>query len=247
MKINRIAYMVMRRFYYIPSMMHDIVSAENSKKYTFEERYNKVRNVIKNVNKFGHVKIRCTGTENIPKENGYILFPNHQGLFDFLLIVETHDNPVSVVMRSNLENVILLKQVRKALDGKLIDRDDVRQAIGIINEMKDEVSKGKNFVIFPEGTRSKDGNNPGPFKGGTFKSAMKAKAPIVPVALVDSWKVFDLWSLRKIETKVVYLKPMYYEEYKELNSKTICQIVYNRICKAVQYMENGNEKEALLQ
>lgn len=31
MKINRIAYMVMRRFYYIPSMMHDIVSAENSK------------------------------------------------------------------------------------------------------------------------------------------------------------------------------------------------------------------------
>ena len=142
--------MVMRRFYYIPSMMHDIVSAENSKKYTFEERYNKVRNVIKNVNKFGTCKIRCTGTENIPKENGYILFPNHQGLFDFLLIVETHDNPVSVVMRSNLENVILLKQVRKALDGKLIDRDDVRQAIGIINEMKDEVSKGKNFVIFPE-------------------------------------------------------------------------------------------------
>ena len=69
MKINRIAYMVMRRFYYIPSMMHDIVSAENSKKYTFEERYNKVRNVIKNVNKFGHVKIRCTGTENIHKEN----------------------------------------------------------------------------------------------------------------------------------------------------------------------------------
>lgn len=78
----------------------------------------------------------------------------------------------------------MLKQVRKALDGKLIDRDDVRQAIGIINEMKDEVSKGKNFVIFPEGTRSKDGNNPGPFKGGTFKSAMKAKAPIVPVALI---------------------------------------------------------------
>ena len=38
-----------------------------------------------------------------------------------------------------------------------------------------------------------------------------------------------------------------YEEYKELNSKAICQIVYNRICKAVQYMENGNEKEALLQ
>ncbi|CDA28090.1 MULTISPECIES: lysophospholipid acyltransferase family protein [Eubacterium] len=237
MKINRIAYMVMRRFYYIPSMMHDIVSAENSKKYTFEERYNKVRNVIKNVNKFGHVKIRCTGTENIPKENGYILFPNHQGLFDFLLIVETHDNPVSVVMRSNLENVILLKQVRKALDGKLIDRDDVRQAIGIINEMKDEVSKGKNFVIFPEGTRSKDGNNPGPFKGGTFKSAMKAKAPIVPVALIDSFKPFDTPGTSEVCVQIHYLKPIKYEEYKDMNTTQVADMVRTRIIEKIKKEE----------
>ena len=207
MKINRIAYMVMRRFYYIPSMMHDIVSAENSKKYTFEERYNKVRNVIKNVNKFGHVKIRCTGTENIPKENGYILFPNHQGLFDFLLIVET------------------------------IDRDDVRQAIGIINEMKDEVSKGKNFVIFPEGTRSKDGNNPGPFKGGTFKSAMKAKAPIVPVALIDSFKPFDTPGTSEVCVQIHYLKPIKYEEYKDMNTTQVADMVRTRIIEKIKKEE----------
>ncbi|HBI63381.1 MAG TPA: 1-acyl-sn-glycerol-3-phosphate acyltransferase, partial [Lachnospiraceae bacterium] len=52
-----------------------------------------------------------------------------------------------------------------------------------------------------------------------FKSAMRAKAPIVPVALIDSWKVFDLWSLRRVETKVIYLKPLYYEDYREMSSK----------------------------
>lgn len=52
---------------------------------------------------------------------------------------------------------------------------------------------------------------------GAFKSAMKAKAPIVPVAIVDSWKVFDLWSLRKVKTEVFYLKPMLYDEYKDKN------------------------------
>lgn len=63
---------------------------------------------------------------------------------------------------------------------------------------------------------------------------MRARAPIVPVALVDSWKVFDLWSLRKVKTKVIYLKPLYYEDYKEMSSTEVCNLVYERICNAVR-------------
>lgn len=235
--MNRITYMVMRRIYYLPSMIYNIVSAENSKKYTIEERYKKVRKVIKKVNKFGHINIRCTGLENIPKENGYILFPNHQGLYDVLLIVETHEKPISVVMRSELENIILLKQVRKALDGKIIDREDVRQAFVIINEMKEEVQKGKNFIIFAEGTRSKEGNNPGTFKGGTFKSAVKAKAPIVPVALIDSFKPFDEPGTTKVNVQIHYLEPIYYEEYKDLKTTQIAEMVRERIVEKIQQEE----------
>ena len=47
----------------------------------------------------------------------------------------------------------------------------------------------------------------------------------MPVALVDSWKVFDLWSLRKVKTKVIYLKPLYYEDYKEMSSTEVCNAV----------------------
>ena len=79
-----------------------------------------------------------------------------------------------------------------------------------------------------------NGNYVDPFKPGSFKSAMKAKAPIVPVALIDSWKVFDLWSLRRVHTKVVYLEPLYYEEYKEMSSVEVCQLVYKRICKTIE-------------
>ena len=63
---------------------------------------------------------------NLPKENGYILTPNHQGLFDVLLICDTHERPTSFVIRKDLEDVILLKQVIKALDAKALDRDDPR-------------------------------------------------------------------------------------------------------------------------
>ena len=90
MKMNRIAYLFTRRFYKVPWLFHEIGKAGNENKYTIEERYNIVRNVCKKVNRYAHVEIECSGLENIPNENGYILTPNHQGLFDVLLICDTH-------------------------------------------------------------------------------------------------------------------------------------------------------------
>ena len=175
MKINRIVYLFTRRFYKVPWLFSEIIKAGNSEKYTIEERYGKVKNVCHKVNQYAHVEITCTGTENIPKENGFLVTPNHQGLFDVLLFLDTCDSPVSVVMRKDLENVPLLKQVIKALDGKTIDRDDARQGMKIIKEMSEEISKGRNYLIFPEGTRSKNGNIPGEFKGGSFKYAFRSR------------------------------------------------------------------------
>ena len=58
----------------------------------------------------------------------------------------------------------------------------MRQAMKVIIDVSKEVEKGRNYLIFPEGTRSKNGNKIGTFKGGSFKAATKAKCPIVPVA-----------------------------------------------------------------
>ena len=89
-------------------------------------------------------------------------------------------------------------------------------------------------MIFPEGTRSKNGNALLEFKGGSFKAAMKAKSPIVPVALIDSYKSFDTGSVQKLKVQVHFLKPMYYEEYKDLKSVEIAEEVKRRIEIAIQ-------------
>ena len=73
----------------------------------------------------------------------------------------------------------------------MIDREDIRQSMQVIIDVSKEVQNGKNYLIFAEGTRSKNGNQIGSFKGGSFKAATKAKCPIVPVALIDSFKPFD--------------------------------------------------------
>ena len=64
------------------------------------------------------------------------------------------------------------------------------------------------LLIFPEGTRSKEGNNVQEFKGGSFKAATKARCPIVPVALIDSFKPFDTNSIEPVTVQVHFLEPM---------------------------------------
>lgn len=238
MKINRIVYLFTRRFYKVPWLFQQIIAAGNSEKYTVQERYDKVKNVCHKVNQYAHVNIKCTGIENLPKENGFLLTPNHQGLFDVLLMIDTCHQPFSVVMRKDLENVPLLKQVIKALDGKAIDRDDPRQGMQIIKEMSREIAQGRNFVIFPEGTRSRNGNIPGEFKGGSFKSAMKVKAPIVPVALIDSFKPFDIKDTKSVDVQIHYLEPLYYEEYKDMKTVEIATIVKSKIMEKIEQETN---------
>lgn len=234
MKINRIAYLFIRRFYKVPWLFRQLAKAEKIEKYTIEERYQLIKEICNKVNKYAYVEITCTGTENLPKENGFLITPNHQGLFDVLLIADTCDIPVSVVMRKDLENLPILKQVLKALEGKAIDREDPRQGMKIIKEMAEEMSNGRNYVIFPEGTRSKNGNIPGEFKGGTFKSAVKVKAPIVPVALIDSFKPFDIKDTGTVSVQIHYLEPINYEEYKDMKTLEIASLVKSRIVDKIE-------------
>ena len=84
------------------------------------------------------------------------------------------------------------------------------------NNVSEEVKAGKNFIIFAEGTRSRKGNQLLEFKGGPFKSAQKAKCPIVPVALIDSYKAFDTGSIKRVKVQAHILDPIYFEEYQNI-------------------------------
>ncbi len=59
------------------------------------------------------------------------------------------------------------------------------------------------------------------------------KGPIVPVALIDSFKVFNSFTLGKVTTQVHYLKPLLYEEYKNLKTVEIAKIVQERIREVI--------------
>ena len=110
-----------------------------------------------------------------------------------------------------------------------MDREDIKSQVKVISEVGKRVKAGENFVIFAEGHRSRKGNEILEFKSGTFKSATKASCPIVPVALINSFRPFDINSLKRETVEVHYLKPIDLEEYLSMNTAQIAQMVQNRI------------------
>lgn len=225
----RIAMMVLRLLLKVPYYLFKIWWCGKSDKVSLEEAYACVKKVTIAANKAGKVNIESYGLENIPKENGFIFFPNHQGLYDVLAFLESCPVPFAFVMKSEVRNTILLKQVADALGSLAIDREDIRQSMKVIQKMAEEVRHGKNFLIFPEGTRSRKGNELLDFKGGSFKSAVKAQCPIVPCALIDAFKPFDEKSIKPTTVKIVYLPPLYYSEYKNMKTVEIAAEVRRRI------------------
>ena len=233
-KVKRILLMVAYNIILVPYYWFKLCYyASHVDKYTEEERYKLLRLIDNRAVVGGRIHIDVHGQENIPKENGFMFFPNHQGLYDVLAVVEACPKPFSVVAKKEIANIPFLKQVFACMKAYMLDREDVRQAMQVIIHVIEEVKKGRNYLIFAEGTRSKNGNQLREFKGGSFKSATKAKCPIVPVALIDSFKPFDTNTITPVTVQVHFLKPMYYEEYKEMKTTEIAAEVKKRIEKVI--------------
>lgn len=243
--MKRIILMVFRLFFRSFYYFYHISRCGSRDDISYEEGFRWVKKTTILANRAGRVKIEAHGIENLPEKDGFIMFPNHQGLFDVLVFLESCPRPFAFVIKKEAADIFLLKQVRKALGSLVIDREDLRQSMKVIQTMAEEVKKGRNFIIFPEGTRSKLGNRTLEFKGGTFKSAVKAKCPIVPCALIDSFIPFDENSIRPVTVRLYYLKPLYYEEYKNMKTVQIAEEVKRRIDETIAANTgHGSERQA---
>lgn len=227
-RMNYTILMNMPRLPKILETMHRM--ADRQDKYTEQDTYDYVRYITGLMQRTGHIRTECYGAENLPAEGGYVLYPNHQGKYDAYSIVSVHEKPLSVVMDREKSYFILVNEIIELLKGKRMDIQNARQALKIINQIAQEAAQGRRYIIFPEGAYSNDKHNRlWDFKPGCFKAAMKAGVPIVPVALVDSYRVYNSWQITPVKTQVHFLEPICCEEYKDKNTAQISLIVKERI------------------
>lgn len=233
---------VMRTFsiiYYVPMMAH---YAAHPERYSEARCYALARKLMDKVRHTSRITTEYEGIENLPKESGYLLAANHQGKYDALGILLGHERPCSVLMDKKRSQMPIAKQLVDMLGGQRIERNSPRQQIRVLNAMAQEIREGRNYLVFPEGGYGKKRDNSlSEFKYGCFVSATKAKCPIVPVVLLDCYKPFGLNSLKRVNTKVIYLPPISYEEYEGMKPKEICACVKERIAAEIARQEAARE------
>ena len=233
--MNRIVTMVLKNLPIVPGAWQKLCRyAKHPEKYSEEEMYRHIQYILKRAVRGGNIDLQVSGTENIPKEGGFMLYANHQGMFDVLAVAATCDIPVGAVLKKELYDIPFLHQVAICTRSFPMDREDVRQSLTVIQSVIREVKAGRNYLIFPEGTRSRDGNQMGEFHSGSVRCATKSKCPIVPVALVDSFKVLDQKGSKPVTVQIHYLKPICWEEYGNLKTTELAALVKERIAQAIQ-------------
>ena len=134
--------------------------------------------------------VEVTGLEKIHKDRAVVFIGNHQGNMDIPLLFGYINKPMTFVAKAELGKIPLLSDWMKLLQCTFIERKSPRKSIQAIHDAAEGVKKGYSQVIFPEGTRSKGGPHH-EFKAGSFKLAFMSGAPIVPVTIDGTWRIYE--------------------------------------------------------
>ncbi len=203
---------------------------EKSKKVDDEFRYRYARKVLSQVVKRSRVNVEVSGLENLADiKDGYVLYSNHQGKFDALAIYYAHERQLSVVIDEKRSHGLLVTQFLKLVKAKRLEKDNFRQGISLFKEVGNETQEGRNFLIFPEGNYADNHNTLQEFHTGCIKFLLTAKCPIIPVALWDTYRVYGENSLKRVSCSVNFLKPIFFDEYKDLDKNQIADLIKTRI------------------
>ena len=228
--MNRLLLMVLKNLHHVPAKLGKLNHyAKHTDRYPELEKWQHIQSIMQLAIRAGNVDLQVHGLENLQQEEGFMLYGNHQGMFDVVAIAATCPVPLGCAYKKEITNVPLLKQIYACTKSFAMDREDARQSLRVIQAITEEVKNGRKYLIFPEGTRSRKGNQMLDFHGGSFRCAVKAKCPVVPIAMVDSWKVLDQKGSAPVTVQLHYLKPIAYEEYQDKKATELAALVKERI------------------
>jgi 1-acyl-sn-glycerol-3-phosphate acyltransferase len=135
------------------------------------------------------LRIDCEveGTEHVPSSGGFMYASNHQSLLDILVLGAALPGDFKWATKRSIMNVPFLGWHLRVSGHVPVDRTGGRKAaVEAIKRFRTVLEEGKPLLIFPEGTRTRDGDIQ-PFKNGGFYAAVRAHVPVLPVALEGTY------------------------------------------------------------
>ena len=169
------------------------------------------------------IRVRAKGQENIDAQIPRIYMTNHQSYFDILALLAYLTVDFKFILKQELMKIPLFGFAMRGAGYIGIERGDPRKAVQSINRAAEKIKGGASVVIFPEGTRSIDGKLQA-FRKGGFHLALKSGCDIVPVAIINSYRIVPKGSLRinKGSFGIHIGKPISVRDY---NKKSMAQLM----------------------
>ena len=184
------------------------------------------------------VRLKVKSDNEFIRDCPVIFASNHASQMDIPILYKALPVEFRFLVKKELFKVPLLGFAMKKAGYIPIDRKDGRAAVKSMKEAAQRLKKGASIVIFPEGTRSVDGNLQ-PFKEGGFMLAIKSQRPVVPVAIKGSHDILPKGAIlaRPGEVKVKVGKPIYCSSKEgKLSRSEISRITHERIKRMLEDM-----------
>jgi 1-acyl-sn-glycerol-3-phosphate acyltransferase len=136
-----------------------------------------------------NVTVQLNGLERLQPGTTYVFVANHQSIYDIPVIFASLPYQLRIIAKDSLGSFPFLGWHLRRTGHLLVNRrkPDPRAVFNWANAL---TSKGLSLIVFPEGTRSRDGHV-GPFKGGSLYPAVQAGLPIVPISVAGSRHVMQ--------------------------------------------------------
>lgn len=163
--------------------------------------------------------VEVIGQENIPMDQPVVFVANHQSNFDIPLMIGYISRPKGFIAKAEIQKMPIIGGWMAFMKCVFMDRNNPRAAIKAIKTGIEIVKSGHSIVIFPEGTRSEDGQLL-EFKPGSFKLAMKSGALIVPITINGSINIMRKGSnwIKPANVKLIISEPISSEGYESTES-----------------------------
>lgn len=128
------------------------------------------------------VRLEVTGEHNVKPRRPYVIIANHVSNFDPIALFAAVPTGMTYVAKSELVKVPIFGEIIRRTGAVFVDRGDTQKAVAAMQAAADRVREGQSVLVFPEGTRSRDGQLKS-FKKGGFLLAQQAGVDLLPVVI----------------------------------------------------------------
>lgn len=183
----------------------------------------------------GRIRVSVIGYSNIDPDRSYIYMSNHQSNFDIPVLLAYLNVQFRWLAKAELFKIPIFGYSMKRAGYISIDRSNRKSAFKSLKEAAKKIRNGVSVLIFPEGTRSRDGNIR-PFKKGGFALAVDSGVPIVPIVIHGTWSIMSKKALRIKPGSVVIeiLKPIETSDYTRKTKDDLMEKVGQAICRSFE-------------